>query len=76
MQCEMEFTKLQMQTDFGNKVEPLVYTGKLVLACLCILLTLNWLLLIVQSMFSYYLSSEENDKFFQAAPSNFLNKIL
>ena len=57
MQMEIEFKKLNMQTDFVNKVEPLYYTGKLWLGILCVLLTCNWLFVIVFNIFDYYFNS-------------------
>jgi len=60
MQCELEFTKLNQQTDFVNKVEPLYYTGKLCLGILCVVLTSTSLFLVVFGMLDYWLSSEQN----------------
>jgi len=42
MQCELEFKKLMIQTDM-SKVEPLYYTGLLIMGITCALLSTNWL---------------------------------
>jgi hypothetical protein len=54
MQCEMEFVKLDQQTDYVKKVEPLIYTGKLWVGILCIFLTANQLaVILLDNIFGY-----------------------
>jgi hypothetical protein len=45
--CETEFIKLQDQADYANRVEPLVYVGKIMLFILCTLMSLNVILMIL-----------------------------
>ena len=45
--CETEFVKLQDQADYANRVEPLVYVGKMTLFILCSLMSLNVILMIM-----------------------------
>lgn len=50
MKCETEFIKLDQQTDYVKKVEPLVYTGKLILGILCTFLSVLWISIIVDNL--------------------------
>jgi hypothetical protein len=74
MMCELEFKKLNQQTDFKNKVEPLFYTAKFCLGVLCVILSSLTLFLVIFGMFNFYLSSENNATIIQ--PSDLLNTIL
>ena len=40
MKCEKEFQKLEQVTDYANRVEPMVYTGLLILGILCSILSI------------------------------------
>ena len=51
MKCEMEFKKLDMQTDYVKKVEPMKYSCQLMLGILCIILSLSCLLIIGLQIF-------------------------
>ena len=55
MKCEIEFKKLDAQTNFVKKVEPLYYTGKLLLGIVCVFLSINWMALIAYTLISTYL---------------------
>lgn len=46
MKCEMEFKKLDCQTDYVKKVEPIKYSCQLILGIVCIILSMSWLLII------------------------------
>lgn len=77
MQCELEFKKLDQQTDIVNKVEPLYYTGKLMLGILCLFISGNMLILIVISAVLYYLQLEVNEATSQvASAADYLNVII
>ena len=51
MKCEQEFKKLDCQTDYVKKVEPLKYSCMLILGVICIFLSLSWLLIIGLQIF-------------------------
>ena len=80
MKCEMEFKKLNDQTDYVNRVEPLTYTGKLILGILCVILSSNWLFVIAFNMVNLYILSYVTDKFSKATTdlenADFVNKIM
>ena len=51
MKCEMEFKKLDMQTDYVKKVEPMKYSCQLILGIICVILSLLCLLIIGLEIF-------------------------
>ena len=67
MRCEIEFNKLNDQTDYSVRVEPIAYIGKLLLGILCILLSFNWLFVIAFNMINYYILRHITDTFNEAA---------
>ena len=73
MQCELEFKKLMLQTDM-NQVEPMYYTGTLILGILCTLLSLNWLGTIIFVMINYFLSIGTTTEI--TPPKDIVNIIL
>jgi len=46
MRVEVEFRKLKDQANI-SKVEPMIYTGLLMLGVLCSLLSLNWVMTVI-----------------------------
>lgn len=74
MQCELEFKKLNDQTDFANKVEPLYYNGVFALGVLCFLLSSNWLVVIVYDTINYWIVLDKTIS--SVDPSDYINKIL
>jgi hypothetical protein len=61
MQCELEFKKLDSQTDYVKKVEPLIHTAKLLLGSLCVCLSANWLTVIVIELYSAHILGMDID---------------
>lgn len=74
MRCEIEFKKLQAQSDYSTNVDPLYYTGMLWLGILSILLTSNWLVVIAFNSLKYWLGEKVGN--FDLASKDQMNKLL
>jgi hypothetical protein len=74
--AETEFKKLSDMAKYAEKVEPLVYVGKLILGILAALLSLNWLLLYIIHAFASILGNEESNGWHKYDYINALAKSL
>ena len=59
MLLEIEFKKLDAQTDIHKKVEPLVHSLKLFVGFICVLLSANWLAVIALNVVTFYVLQKD-----------------
>ena len=69
MQCEKEFKKLDCQTNYVKKVEPLKYTCQLLLGILCLILSLSFLLAIALEVIQNTIYKIKTKDFLNANPT-------